>query len=92
MTDIPQEWVEAGARAAAAANYDDPDFLGYQQDKPNWQLWSPCIQAAISAVIPLVREDERERLAKLAVGDRIPKECDEEGEEWADWLRAQGRE
>ena len=73
---IPAEWVEAGGRAAAVANNDDPDFLGYQQNKPNWQLWSPCIEAALIAVIPLIREDERERI-KASGHVILPREATE---------------
>lgn len=101
---IPAEWVEAGARAAAVANNDDPDFLGYQQNKPNWQLWSPCIEAALAAVIPMIEvraaDQERERLAKEAeegimVRAQISSEefsAADAGHDVADWLRAQGRE
>jgi hypothetical protein len=81
MTDIPQEWVRKAHMAFEVSLRDEGN------SEPD------SIQAALSAVIPLIREDERERLAKLAEADTgTPKECEEEGADWAHWLRAQRRE
>lgn len=87
---ISAEWVEA-----AFAAYDDAAV-------PDCGTSHHGIKAALSAVIHLIREDERERLAETAERDGLRYERPlwdgstciglDGPNSLSDWLRAQGRE
>lgn len=90
ITDlVTDEDVRVASRASAAANNDDPDFLGYQQDKPNWKLWEPCTRAALEAFAPRLIERLARTFENVAPEDE-PDLCTSTLDEVARRLRAQG--
>ncbi len=76
--EIPQEIVEAAARAIAALAYkedctladmqfDEKDCAEYA--KANWSIFANHTRAALAAVWPMMVEAEREDCAQIAMLD-----------------------
>jgi hypothetical protein len=56
--DVNPEWVEAGARAIGAHRKGH----GWERDEDTWRNYTQIVEWALTAVEPLIRADEREKV------------------------------